>query len=131
METLEDAALPRELTSVSLVAGPDAVARYAALTRDFNPIHLNPEFAAGTSFGRPIAHGTLGLNLVIEALERTFGTLPEDLRLDVRFILPVPVGCTIRAGGHLTDAATGTYEIFVETTSGERAIEGSCTIGRA
>lgn len=131
METPEDAALPRELAPVSLVASPDAVARYAELTRDFNPIHLNPEFAAGTSFGRPIAHGTLGLNLVIEALERTFGALPGDVRLDVRFIVPVPVGATIRAGGRLKDAATGTYEIFVETASGERAVDGTCTIGRA
>lgn len=131
METLEDSALPRELASVSLVAGPDAVARYAEMTRDFNPIHLDPEFAAGTSFGRPIAHGTLGLNLVIEALERTFGALPRDVRVEVRFIAPVPVGTTIRAGGRLKDDATGTYEIFVETASGARAVEGTCTIGRA
>ncbi|MBP2150570.1 acyl dehydratase [Xanthobacter flavus] len=116
---------------MSLVADQDAVARYAELTRDFNPIHLNAEFAAGTSFGRPIAHGTLGLNLVIEALERTFGAVPEDARLEVRFIAPVPVGATIRAGGHLTDEATGSYEIFVETASGERAVAGTCTIGAA
>lgn len=131
METPEDSALPRELACVSLVAGQDAVARYAALTRDFNPIHLDRDFAAATSFGRPIAHGTLGLNLVIEALERTFGALPGDARLEVRFIAPVPVGATIRAGGRLTDEAHGTYEIFVETASGGRAVEGTCTIGRA
>ncbi|MEP9355560.1 MaoC family dehydratase [Xanthobacter sp. KR7-65] len=131
METLEDCGLPRELALVSLVAGPEAVARYAEVTRDFNPLHLDPEFAAQTSFGRPIAHGTLGLNLVIEALERTFGTLPFDVRVDVRFIAPVPVGTTIRAGGKLTDEATGTYEIFVETASGARVVEGTCIVARA
>ncbi len=131
MEMPEDAALPRELVCVSLVADQDAVARYAELTRDFNPIHLNAEFAAGTSFGRPIAHGTLGLNLVIEALERTFGAVPGDAQLEVRFIAPVPVGATIRAGGRLTDEATGSYEIFVEIASGERAVAGTCTIGAA
>lgn len=131
MESLDDdAALPRELTPASLVASPEAVARYAELTGDFNPIHLDAEFAAGTSFGGPIAHGTLGLNLVIEALERTFGALPEDLRIEARFIAPVPVGCAIRAGGRLRDAATGTYDIFVERVSGERAVDGTCTIGR-
>ncbi|MFG1204640.1 MaoC family dehydratase [Xanthobacter aminoxidans] len=131
MEMPEDVALPRELARVSLVADRDAVARYAELTQDFNPIHLNPEFAAGTSFGRPIAHGTLGLNLMIEALERTFGAVPGDAHLEVRFIAPVPVGAMICAGGHLKDEATGTYEIFVETASGERAIDGTCTIGLA
>lgn len=131
METLENIALPRDLASASLVANPEAVARYAKLTADFNPIHLDAEFAAATPFGRPIAHGTLALNLVMEALERTFGVLPAGVRLEARFVAPVPVGCAIRAGGRLTDAATGTYEIFVETMTGERAVEGTCTLGRA
>ncbi|WP_445503816.1 MaoC family dehydratase [Microvirga sp. G4-2] len=121
--------LPRELAVISLTAGPDAVFRYAELTEDFNPIHLDPEFAAGTAFGKPIIHGTLGLNLVIEAIERTFGALPADVEIDARFVRPVPVGSTVRAGGSLCDAATGTYEIYVETQAGERAVEGVCTIG--
>lgn len=121
------ATLPRELAVVSLTAGPDTVGRYAELTTDFNPIHLDPEFAAGTMFGQPIIHGTLGLNLVMEAIERTFGAFPTDAEIDARFVRPIPVGCTVRAGGSLRDAATGTYEIYVETQAGERAIEGVCT----
>lgn len=131
MEMIDTAALPRELAAVSLVAGPEKVARYAELTVDFNPIHLDPAFAAGTVFRQPIIHGTLGLNLVIEAIERTFGHLPAHLAVEVRFVRPVPVGSTIRAGGHLTDPARGTYEIYVETAAGDRAVEGTCTIGRA
>lgn len=127
---LKQADLPRELSAVSLIAGGDAVRRYAELTVDFNPIHLDPAFAAGTIFGRPIIHGTLGLNLVIEAIERTFGAFPEDAAVEVRFVGPVPVGSAIRAGGHLRDAATGTYDIYVEIAAGDRAVEGTCTIGR-
>ncbi len=127
METLETAALPRELSVISMIVGPDAVGRYAELTGDFNPIHLDSEFAAGTAFGRPIIHGTLGLNLMIEAIERTFGARPANLAIEVRFVRPVPVGSAVRAGGRLQDAATGTYEIYVETQAGERAVEGTCT----
>ncbi|CAH1696369.1 hypothetical protein CHELA1G11_40020 [Hyphomicrobiales bacterium] len=87
------ATLPRELAVVSLTAGPDTVGRYAELTTDFNPIHLDPEFAAGTMFGQPIIHGTLGLNLVMEAIERTFGAFPTDAEIDARFVRPIPVGC--------------------------------------
>ena len=131
METLGKTALPRELRVVSMTVGPDAVGRYAELTADFNPIHLDAEFAAGTIFGRPIIHGTLGLNLVIEAIERTFGAAPPNLAIDVRFVRPVPVGASVRAGGRLKDAATGTYEIYVETQVGERAVEGVCSFGPA
>ncbi|MGO4407959.1 MaoC/PaaZ C-terminal domain-containing protein [Bosea sp. RAF48] len=128
MGTLETAALPRELAIAEMMTGPDTVARYAALTADFNPIHLDPDFAAKTSFGHPIVHGTLGLNLVIEAIERTFGGVPERLALDTRFIRPLPVGSSIRAGGVLREGAAGTYDIFVETMAGERAVEGTCTV---
>lgn len=128
METLGTAALPRELAVVEMMTGPVSVARYAALTADYNPIHLDAGFAARTVFGRTIVHGTLGLNLVVEAIERTFGEVPANLALDTRFVRPVPVGAGIRAGGRLRDAEAGTYEIFVETMAGERAVEGTCTV---
>lgn len=129
METLEQFGLPSEFSVVSLTAGADAVRRYAELTADFNPIHLDSAFAAKTTFGHPIIHGTLGLNLIIEAIERTFGVLPEGGAVDVRFVRPVSVGSTIKAGGLLRDPATATYDVYVETQSGERAVEGTCTIG--
>jgi len=73
-------------------------------------------------------HGTLGLNLIIQAIERTFEGLPEKFALDLRFVRPVPVGSTIGAGGQLRDAPTGTYDVHVETQAGERVVEGTCTI---
>ena len=120
--------LPKELETVSLETGAEAVRRYAELTTDFNPIHVDPEFAAGTKFGAPIAHGTMSLNLIVQAIERTFGTMPAGLTIEVRFVRPVKVGATIRAGGTLQSAAPGTYGIFVETQEGERAIEGICVL---
>jgi 3-hydroxybutyryl-CoA dehydratase len=123
-------ALPPELQRLQLQVGADTVHRYAELTADFNPIHLDPEFAATTPFGTPIIHGTLGLNLIVEAIERTFGIFPGEVAIEVRFSRPVHVGATVHAGGSLRDPATGTYEIFVETQDGERALEGTCVLGR-
>lgn len=37
------------------------VCAFAGISGDFNPIHVDHEFAQRTPFGKPIAHGLLGL----------------------------------------------------------------------
>jgi 3-hydroxybutyryl-CoA dehydratase len=39
------------------------IVNFAGLSGDFNPIHLDHEFAASTPFHRPIAHGLLVLSI--------------------------------------------------------------------
>ncbi len=40
------------------------VVNFAGLTGDYDPLHVDREFAAHTPFGKPIAHGLLGLSFV-------------------------------------------------------------------
>ena len=37
------------------------VVNFACMTGDFDPLHVDHEFAKSTPFGKPIAHGLLGL----------------------------------------------------------------------
>jgi len=98
---------PDSLSALTLVTNADIVRRNAELTTDFNPIHLDPEFAARTAFKAPIIHGTMALNLLMQAIDQTFGHAACSAAIDVKFTKPVPVGATIRAGGALVDAAAG------------------------
>lgn len=117
--------LSSEMKPVSLHVTEKTVRAYAQLTDDFNPIHLDPAFAAATPMGRPIAHGTLSLCLIWLFLQRNFG--PARLAgadLNVRFVKPVFIDEEIMAGGQPDPMVPDHYEIWVRGTDGTDRITG-------
>jgi len=70
----------------------DTILAYAELTDDFNPLHVDPVFAATTTMGEVIAHGTMSLGLILMAACEQALKPGVVLELDVRFIAPVRVG---------------------------------------
>jgi len=46
--------MPDTLKPVRLAVSADAIKAYAGITGDFNPIHVDPEFAAKTPMGGDI-----------------------------------------------------------------------------
>jgi len=62
-----------ELPSLSRSLTQEKIDRYARASGDFNPIHVDPVFAAATPFGGTIAHGMLLLAYLSEMLTAAFG----------------------------------------------------------
>lgn len=99
---------------------------YAVISDDFNPIHVDPEFAAKSPLGGVIAHGTLSLNLIWQTIEQTFGTPAGSLHLtEVKFRLPVRENDIVEAGGERVDA--GIFSIWVRNQHGVTVIEGTAS----
>src|ERR1044072_1714140 len=76
----------------------EAVRKFAEVSGDYNPIHLDEEFAAKTQFGKRIAHGMLGTPLFSAVLgyklsESKIVYLSQNLK----FIAPVFIGDTVTA----------------------------------
>ena len=114
------------LQSVQLEATPEVVRAYGELTDDFNPIHLDPAFAATTAMGGCIAHGTMSICLLWQSLFRTFGgNAGSRVELDVRFVKPVRVGETIHAGGELQPGEPGCYTVWVRGGDGVDRVTGT------
>jgi acyl dehydratase len=86
----------------------DDVNQFADLTDDHNFIHVDPEKAAQSPFGRTIAHGYFTLAMLapisqslIEISDLGMGV---NYGLDkVRFPAPVPVGARFRGKGEILE----------------------------
>ncbi len=79
------------------------VDQFADATNDHQFIHVDPEKAAQTPFGGPIAHGFLSLSL-LAYLNAQSAVMPENLAMainygsdKVRYLAPVRVGKRIRS----------------------------------
>jgi acyl dehydratase len=74
------------------------VVGFACLSGDFNPLHVDAEFARGTQFGERIAHGLLGLSIgsgLTSRLGIIEGTAIAFLGLEWAFKGAVKLGDTI------------------------------------
>lgn len=116
--------MEQTLQPVTLKVDMAVIRAYAALTDDFNPIHLDPDFAATTPMGGVIAHGTMSICLLWSAIFRGFGATAGELDLDVRFVRPVRIGETLTAGGAPDPADPARLNVWVRNENGEDRLVG-------
>lgn len=108
----------------------DAVIRaFAELSGDYNPIHLDEEFAAKTMFGRRIAHGMISGALISAVLGNEFRERKiVYLSQTMKFIAPVFVDDTVTATATVTDIRADKPIITIETVctnqNGEKVVTG-------
>jgi acyl dehydratase len=74
----------------------ELIDEWADLSGDFNPLHVDEEFAAATRFGGTIAHGHLTLALMEGLMLELAGErwLGGGLLSGVKFVAPVRPGAT-------------------------------------
>lgn len=71
---------------------------FAGISGDFNPMHVNEEFAKNTPFGTRIAHGALPHGLIAPVLGMKMpGLGTMALEMNVRFKAPTYFGDTVTA----------------------------------
>lgn len=115
--------------SRSLTLTENHVRTYAALTGDYNPLHFDKDFAAGTAFKGLVVQGglTTGLLHAIVAMDMP-GPGTVFLNQNWQFTAPVYIGDTITAEAevlkvHPTKPVT-TLKITVTRQTGEKVLDG-------
>ncbi len=96
---LEDLAIGASWTSPSRTITETDIVSFAGMTGDFDPLHVDHEFARQTPYGKPIAHGLLGLSLMagLSSSCPRVRTLALVKVADWQFQRPVFVGDTVHA----------------------------------
>lgn len=75
---------------------------YASASGDFNPIHIDPEFARQTPLGGTIAHGMLILAYISEFMTSSFGlSWLTSGKLNARLKAPACPGDTVTVSGRI------------------------------
>jgi 3-hydroxybutyryl-CoA dehydratase len=96
--TIRDDFWPGEQASFAKTVTEADVTGLAGIIGDFNPIHVDAEYARKTRFGRRIAHGMLTGGLISAVLgNRLPGPGAIYLSQQLEFLAPVYIGDTITA----------------------------------
>ncbi len=113
------------------------LAMFSAITGDFDPIHVNEDYAAKSPFGKRIAHGGLVLGLLSScasmmskrSAERGAKAVLVSLGYDkIRFLFPVFICDTLTARYTVEEidpaAARSRSKVQVVKSSGELCLAG-------
>lgn len=86
---------------------------FAGITGDFNPVHVNKQFAEGTMFKGRIAHGMLSAGFISAVLGTQLpGINTIYMKQELSFLAPVMIG----------DTVTATVEVIEKIEAKNRAI---------
>ena len=108
---------------------------YAEASGDYNPIHLDEDFAKKTPLGGTIAHGMLILAYLSEMMTSAFarGWLSSG-KLSVRFKVPAYPGDVITASGkvstveHVGNETSVNCNVLCQNQRGEVVITGEASV---
>ena len=106
---------------------------FAGLSGDFNPIHIDAEYARESMFKERVAHGMLVSGLISAVLgTRLPGPNSIYLGQELKFTAPVRIGDTITAVATVTEKRDDKRIIKLRTTAsnqrGEMVIDGSAVV---
>jgi acyl dehydratase len=108
------------------------IVKFAEITGDKNPVHLDANYAATTMFKVPIMHGMLGASL----FSKVFGTLfPGEgtiyLKQSLAFLKPMFVDTAYEAVFTVKEINTEKHRATIETTIIDKTNGALCTSGEA
>lgn len=90
--------------STSMVVTGEKIDQFADVVGDFNPLHMDADYAATTQFGKRIAHGALSASLISNVLGNDLpGPGAVFVELNLRFRRPTFIDDEVTAVAEIVD----------------------------
>lgn len=111
----------------------ELVRKFAEVSGDYNPIHLDEEFAKTTRFGRRIAHGMLSGAFISAVLgyefkERKIVYLSQTMKFTAPVYLDDTVTATATVSKIREDRGIVTLETICTNQDGETLVKGEAVV---
>lgn len=119
--------------SVSKTISESDIVTYAGITGDFNPVHIDAEYASKSMFKERVAHGMLVSGFISAVLGYQLpGPNTIYLGQDLKFTAPVMIGDTVMAEATVMEKLDEKRIIKFKTTvtnqRGEIVVDGSAVV---
>lgn len=111
----EDVAIGDKAVTSRTITETD-IDTFAAISGDYNPIHVDEEFAKGTRWKGRIAHGMLVAGLVTQTLSELGGEGAVHVLQEVSFKAPVRIGDTVTVTSVVIGKVEEKRRLLVDTT---------------
>ena len=107
--------------------------QFAGITGDFNPAHMNEEYAKKTFFKTRIAHGMLSAGFISTVIGTKLpGTGSIYIKQTLSFLAPVRIGDTITARIEVTEIMGGKNRVGLKTVcvnqEGTQVLDGEALV---
>lgn len=118
--------------SVSKIITMDDIVKFADVSTDINPVHLDAAYAATTPFKGVIAHGMLSASLLSAVMANQLpGPGTVYLAQSLKFKIPVRPGDEVTAAVTIKEVLVERKRVVLETicsVAGKAVIEGEATV---
>jgi 3-hydroxybutyryl-CoA dehydratase len=122
-----------DIAEFSKTVSESDIYQFAGVTGDFNPAHINEDYAKKTFFKTRIAHGMLSAGFISTVIGTKLpGTGSIYIKQDLSFLAPVRIGDTITARVEVIEIMDGKNRVRLRTVcvnqEGTQVLDGEAVV---
>jgi 3-hydroxybutyryl-CoA dehydratase len=103
------------------------IVMFAGICGDFNPLHIDKEFAKKSFFKERVAHGMLTASLITTTIADILGSGGILISQSIKYVAPVKIGDTVTASSEVFEKAAKNrvrMKTICINQNGKEVIEG-------